>query len=89
MRIVERSTACAVALLGLVLICGPVRADRPTCGQILAARDADRSAADIAKDFGTTRARVEACSRIEKQREHLAAGREAFYARRADRGLTR
>jgi hypothetical protein len=89
MSIVERATACAVALLGFLLLCGPVRADRPTCAQILAARDADRAAADIAKDFGTTRARVEACSRIEKQHEHLAAGRAAFYAHRADRGLAR
>jgi hypothetical protein len=89
MRIVERVTACATALVALMLISNPAWATRPTCEQLLAARDAHHSAADIAKAYATTQARVEACSRIERQHERLAAQRDAFYARRADRGLAR
>jgi hypothetical protein len=87
MHTVLWSTAAVLALTGVVLTSSPVLAKRPTCDQLLGARDAGQSDEDIAKGFGTTQARVEACARIEQQNERLSAARARFSARRAERGL--
>jgi hypothetical protein len=86
MQTVLRSGAAALALTAIVLV-RPVLARQSTCDEIVAARDAGRSDAEIAQGFGTTRARIAACARIEQQRERLSAVRDRFYARRADHGL--
>lgn len=80
------SIAAALALTGVVLTGGPALASRPTCDQLGAARSAGQSDEDIAKGFGTTRARVEACVRIEQQHQRLSAEHARYVARRTDRG---
>lgn len=87
MRVLPPLIAAVLTLTGVALSSGTARAGRATCPQILAAWDAGRSTADIAQDFGTTRARVAACARLAEQQQHLAAARDRFYARRAARRL--
>lgn len=77
----------AVALAAIGFVSEPVLARQSSCDEIVAARDAGRSDAEISQGFGTTRARVAACVRIEQQHARLSAARDRFYARRADHGL--
>lgn len=61
--------AVAVGSVSLwILTTGPAEADRPTCDDLRSAREAGRSTEAVARDFGTTPARVNACERLAEQR---------------------
>jgi hypothetical protein len=87
MRLLSRTLVCALAAGAVLSAAGPVRAIRPACEELLAARSAGKSAEEVAKAFGTTTAKVTACERFEEQRQRLANQRMNFYFDRAERGL--
>lgn len=70
--------------LGL-LLAAPVLAKPPTCEELLAAKARGHSSEAVAEQFGTTRARVQACERIDAQRERLAEQRSDLAAARLQR----
>lgn len=74
-----------VAALAVLLVAGPAAAERPTCEDLLSARDLGQSAEQAASDFRTTSVRVEACARVAEQHERLAAQRRQVAAARAER----
>jgi hypothetical protein len=75
-----------LAAAGVVLaVAGPAAAERPTCEDLLSARQLGRSADQVASAFRTTRIRVTACERLAQQHERLAAQREHVRAARAAR----
>ena len=78
----------AMAICAVVLAsAGPAAASHPTCDDLLAALDSGQTVADVAVAFSTTRARVEACTNVARQRERLAEKRVHFDQQRAQRGL--
>ena len=78
----------ATAFCAVFLGARPAAASHPTCDDLLAALDNGQSIADVAEIFSTTRARVEACSNVARQREQLAEKRTRFDQQRVQRGLT-
>jgi hypothetical protein len=72
---------------GVLASAGPAAASHPTCDDLLAALDSGQTVADVAVAFSTTRARVEACTNVARQRERLAEKRVHFDQQRAQRGL--
>lgn len=80
-----RAGSLLVAILAALLVAGPAAAERPTCEDLLSARQLGQSAEQVASDFRTTRVRVEACARVAEQRERLAAQRQHVAAARAER----
>jgi len=88
MRPLHRSIACAAALVLAVATADHAEASRPTCDELLEALDNGRPQEDVAADYGTTQARLEACLRIAQQRERFAEQRNLFQQDRNDRGLT-
>jgi hypothetical protein len=73
------------AVVAALLLAGPAAAERPTCADLLSARRLGQSAEQVASDFRTTRARVEACARLAQQHERLAARHARVEAARAER----
>ena len=63
----------------------PAAADRPTCEDLLSARELGQSAEQVAAAFGTTTVRVEACARVAEQHQRLDANRQHVEAARAQR----
>ena len=74
-----------VASLAALAVAGPAAAERPSCGDLLSARQVGQSAAQVASDFRTTRVRIAACERVAEQHERLAAQRQHVQAARAER----
>jgi hypothetical protein len=74
-----------VAAAALCLLAGPAAADRPTCADLLSAREIGQSDEAIATAFRTTTVRIEACARIAEQRQRLAENRESVEAARVQR----
>ena len=74
-----------VASLAILAVAGPAAAERPTCEDLLSARQLGRSAEQVAGDFQTTRVRVEACERVAEQHERLEAQHQHVQAARAER----
>jgi len=73
------------AIIAALALAGPAAAERPTCGDLLSAQQLGQSADQVASDFRTTRARVEACARLAQQHERLAARHARVEAARAER----
>ncbi len=86
MRAYGRSIACAVVLSAL-LGAGRAAASHPVCDDLVAARAAGQSAKAVAQAYGTTGARVEACTRIANWRTHFAEQRAQYDQTRTQRGL--
>ncbi|MEO8602721.1 MAG: hypothetical protein ABI629_09100 [bacterium] len=63
------------------------RAARPSCDDLLSAVNLGQSREQVARDFSTTSARIQACAELAKQHDRQEARREQFEARRAERGL--
>ena len=63
----------------------PAAADRPTCEDLLSARELGQSAEQVAAAFRTTSVRVEACARVAEQHARLDANRQHIEAARAQR----
>ena len=74
-----------IACAAVVAVAGPAAAERPTCGDLLSARQLGQSAEEVARDFRTTSVRVEACERVAEQHERLDAQRQHLEAARAAR----
>jgi hypothetical protein len=75
-------------VLGLSAVARPARAVRPSCYDLLSALTVGQSREQVARDFGTTQARIGVCTDQVKQRDRQEARREQFEARRAERGLS-
>ena len=80
-----RMRSLFVAAAAVCLLAGPATADRPTCEDLLSAREVGRSDEEIAADFRTTTVRVEACARIAEQRQRLAQNKQHLEAARSQR----
>ncbi len=80
-----RRRALVLSLPIGLLLAAPALAKRPSCEDLLAARERGTSAEAVAEQFQTTRARVHACERIEAQYERLAAQRRDVAAARLRR----
>jgi uncharacterized protein (DUF433 family) len=50
-------------------------------------RQAGQSVEQILQTYGTTRARLEACARLDQQSERFASERQHFHLQRQQRGL--
>lgn len=87
MRSVHLSLTCAIAFAAVVLGAGPAAALRPTCSELATLRQAGQSVEQILQTYGTTRARIEACERLDEQNERFAAERRDFHQERDQRGL--
>jgi len=86
MRAYGRSIACAVGL-SVLLGAGRAAASHPMCDDLMAARAAGQSVQAVAQAYGTTGARVEACTRIANWRKHFAEQRAQYDLTRTQRGL--
>jgi hypothetical protein len=82
-----RTLSCTLAVIAVLGTAAPMFAGRPTCHELVTARASGQSSEDIARAHGTTQARVEACVRIEAQRQRLAQSRVRYHLMRAERGL--
>lgn len=80
-----RMGSILVAVLAALAVVGPAAAERPTCEDLLSARQLGQRAEQVASDFRTTRVRIEACARVAEQHERLAAQRQHVQAARAER----
>ncbi len=78
----------AFGVLGFIAVAaGAAQAARPSCDDLTSALSIGRSEEQVAREFGTTQARVSACVALEAQEAMHAAQRELFESRRVDRGL--
>jgi hypothetical protein len=78
----------AIAVFSAVsTVAGAARAARPTCDDLTSALSLGHSQEQVARDFGTTQARVAACVGLDAQEALHAAQRERFESRRTERGL--
>ena len=85
-----RSIRVRSSLLGLVCtlaLAAPAWAERPSCEDLLSARELGQSAEQVAAAFKTTRVRVSACERVAAHLDELAQRREQVDAERAARGI--
>lgn len=80
-----RLGSLVVAAAALLALAGPAAADRPSCEDLLSARDLGKSDEQVASDFRTTAVRVQACARVAEQHERLDANRAHLDAARAQR----
>ena len=87
MRFIRRSVTWAIALAAIVCVVRPAAAIRLTCEEIADLRRAGRSVDEIVKTYATTHAHIEACARIDEQKQRFAAERQGFHLRRNERGL--
>jgi hypothetical protein len=80
------AVAVATSLLG-ILVTPPLQAVPPPCEEVRAAlaRGADPTA--VAESFHTTRARINACAKLEESRDRLLDRRDRLHAERRERGL--
>ena len=84
-----RSIRGRSSLLGLVCalaLAAPAMAERPSCEDLLSARELGQSVEQVAEAFKTTRVRVSACERVAARLDELAQKREQVNAARAARG---
>ena len=75
----------AATMFVAVLGASPALGHRVNCTDVRAALAEGKPIADIPESLGTTRARVEACTRIAEAQAERAERREALDARRAER----
>lgn len=87
MRYSERSLFGAIVFTVAAVTAGPALAVRPSCSEIETLRQAGQSVEQIMKGYGTTKARIEACERLNDQEKRFAAERQDFHQERDDRGL--
>jgi hypothetical protein len=87
MQFVKRSFTSAIALAAVVVSASPAAAIRPTCSELATLRQAGQSVEQILQTYGTTRARLAACARLDEQAERFAAERQQFHLQRQQRGL--
>jgi hypothetical protein len=88
MRTLLRGVAAALAA-GVLTLASGAHAERASCEELLAARAAGQSDAEIGAAYHTTRARLSACERIAADRERLQGQREALAIERAERAEAR
>ncbi|HSQ01410.1 MAG TPA: hypothetical protein VL049_29665 [Candidatus Dormibacteraeota bacterium] len=69
----------------VLAMASPAAADRPTCEDLLSARQLGQSAEEVAAAFRTTSVRVEACARVAEQHARLDANRQHVEAARIQR----
>jgi hypothetical protein len=84
MSVLTRWLAPALIGAGIVVTAGQALADRPAC-DTLAAAATGRDSAQVAQDYGVTRARVDACANLVAQRDQHAARRADQKALRIER----
>jgi hypothetical protein len=77
-----------VALTAILATAAPAVAIRLTCEELAAQRQAGRSDEEIVRTFGTTRARLTACDRLNEQEKRFDAEREHFHLVRQQHGLS-
>lgn len=83
----SRPWLLALAVCTAVAWSARAHAERPTCEDLRSALEVGRSAAEVARDFHTTQARVVACVALAEQRDLHDEQRSRFEARRIERGL--
>lgn len=71
----------------VVAFAAPAVAERPSCEDLLSARQLGQSVEQVAAAFKTTHVRVSACERVAEHRDQLAAKREQVDEQRAARGI--
>lgn len=86
MRSIRRRSSLFAFIVTLVLAV-PAWAERPSCDDLLSAREIGHSVEQVATTFKTTRVRVSACERVADHLERLAAKREQVDEQRAERGI--
>jgi hypothetical protein len=74
-----------LALATAFIVAAPAAADRPSCEDLLSAREIGQSVEQVAEAFKTTSVRVRACQRVAEHQERLAAQRRHVQAARAQR----
>jgi hypothetical protein len=87
MRMMQGVIMGVVTLVAVLALAGPAAAIRLSCDEVVALRQAGRTAEVIAQTYGTTRARVAACESLAQQNERFAARRDRFNLLRDERGL--
>ena len=85
---------CVRSWLGAIVVCaalggatGVAQAARPSCDDLRSALALGTTAAEVARQFHTTQARVSACLALDEQRALHASQRARFASRRTERGL--
>ena len=87
MRVVRPWLIAIVVFSAVSAVGGAAQAARPTCDDLTSALSLGHTQEQVAREFGTTQARVAACVGLDAQAALHATQRRRFESRRAERGL--